>query len=104
MSEHNKLVRDKIPEIIEANGETPITRVLGDEEYEDELRKKSLEEANELVAARTREERVEELADLKQTVVDLEELYGTGEVEAARLKKLQERGGFAARIFLERTE
>ena len=36
---YNKLVRDKIPEIIMGKGETPVTRVLNDEEY-----KKSLEE------------------------------------------------------------
>lgn len=104
MSEYNKLVRDKIPEIIIAHGETPITRILDDQEYETELRKKSLEEASELVATQTQEEKIEELADLEQTVLELKELYGAEEVEAVRLKKLQERGGFTARIFLERTE
>ena len=38
MSKYNKLVRDKIPEIIESNGEKPITRILDDVEYNEELR------------------------------------------------------------------
>ncbi len=104
MPEYNKLVRGNIPDIIRANGEVPITRILGNEEYETELLKKPLEEASELVEAQTTEEKVEELADLKQAVLELEELYGPEKVEAARLKKLQERGGFAPRVFLERTE
>ena len=40
MSKYNKLVRDKIPEIIESNGEKPITRILDDVEYNEELIKK----------------------------------------------------------------
>ena len=44
----NKLVRDKIPEIIKNNNEEPITRILNDEEYKIELEKKLLEEYNEV--------------------------------------------------------
>ena len=39
---YNKLVRDKIPEIITSKGEKPITRVLNDEEYKEQLEKKLL--------------------------------------------------------------
>ena len=38
---YNKLVRDKIPKIIENDGETPVVRVLNDNEYKKELEKKS---------------------------------------------------------------
>ncbi len=41
---YNKLVRDRIPEIIKNKGETPVTRVLKESEYKEELEKKLLEE------------------------------------------------------------
>lgn len=42
---YNKLVRDKIPEIIENYGEIVFTHVLGDAEYRLELYKKLNENA-----------------------------------------------------------
>lgn len=48
---YNKLVRDKIPEIIENDGEKPIVRVLNDNEYKKELEKKLKEEYEEFLIA-----------------------------------------------------
>lgn len=42
MPVYNKLVRDKIPQIIEQTGKTFTTRILEDDEYRKELRKKHL--------------------------------------------------------------
>ncbi len=56
----NKLVRDKIPEIIKNNNETPITRILSDEEYKIELEKKLYEEYQEVLES-SGENRLEEL-------------------------------------------
>ena len=47
MKIYNKLVRDKIPEIINKDNRKPITRVLNNEEYLSELNKKLQEEMNE---------------------------------------------------------
>ena len=46
---YGKLVRDRIIDIIRANGENPIYHTLSDEEYLAELHKKLFEEANEFV-------------------------------------------------------
>ena len=66
--EFNKLVRDKIPEIIEENDEYSLTRILNDKEYEKALYDKLLEEANEVINANKKEETEEELADLLEVV------------------------------------
>lgn len=46
-----KLVRDKIPEIISSNNETPVTRILSDLEYKEELEKKLYEEYLEVLTS-----------------------------------------------------
>lgn len=99
---YGKLVRDRIIDIITANGEKPIYRTLTDEEYLEELHKKLFEEANEFVEADDKEE----LADLLEVVyaiakhknIDMEE------VEKIRLKKCEKRGGFENKIYLEGVE
>lgn len=60
---YDKLVRDKIPEIIEANGEKPVTRVLDDAEYWEYLLKKDQEELEEVREASSLLESKKELAD-----------------------------------------
>lgn len=101
----NKLVRDRIPEIIEGNGEIAVTRILDEAEYKLELEKKLLEECNEVLSAVRHDERIEELADV------LEVLGAIGALEGADLEKIisvmnskrEKRGGFSQKIFLEKT-
>jgi predicted house-cleaning noncanonical NTP pyrophosphatase (MazG superfamily) len=101
-----KLVRDKIPQIIEQHeiGVKPLTRILDDKEYGERLIEKIHEEAEELsLAIKEKTNSVEELADVLEVVNAIADYIGSsiGEVEIERLKKLVERGGFKGRIMLE---
>lgn len=101
MSEFNKLVRDKIPEIILANGATPHYHIIeSDEEYLAALLKKDVEEGIELAE----DPNLEELADKLEVLYAIANVrgYTPEQIEQARLAKLAERGGFDKRIFLER--
>lgn len=102
---YNKLVRDKIPEIIAADGHTPVVRVLPAPEYRQALLAKLGEEALELAAASTEQERLGELADLQEVLNALAESHGftPRQVAEAAAKKRQARGGFGQRLFLEST-
>lgn len=99
MTKYDKLVRDKIPEIIRARGVEPVTRVAGDEEYWQKLREKLEEEVKEFLQA----ENAEELADILEVIHAICDHKGFSrqEVRLLRRKKAEDRGGFKARIILE---
>lgn len=96
---HNKLVRDRIPQIIEADGKTCVTRVLSDGEYLAALDTKLQEELAEYLEDGS----MEEMADLLEVMMAAIEARGHSfaEVEALRQAKAATRGGFRERIFLE---
>lgn len=102
MPKYNKLVRDKIPEIIESNGEEPITRILNDEEYRSELIKKLNEEYDEVVNANG-EDIIEELADMLEVMESIAGLQNKtlDDIILVKEKKKNKRGGFSKKIFLE---
>lgn len=70
---YNKLVRDNIPDIIKNNGENPITRILTNEEYKQELEKKLYEEYQEVLES-SGKDRIEELADMLEVIKSLAKL------------------------------
>lgn len=96
---YNKLVRDKILEIIEANGQQATHKILDDKECATELVKKLFEEAREYEKDRN----TDELADILEVVYALAKLHGCApeQLEQIRLDKAQKRGGFDKKIFLE---
>lgn len=105
MREFNKLVRDNIKDIIENKGEIAYTKVLDDEEYKNELNKKLLEEASEVINSKTKDELIEELADLSEVILAIAKsndiIYE--DIEKTREKKKEEKGGFDKKIFLIKT-
>ncbi|MBS4224205.1 nucleoside triphosphate pyrophosphohydrolase [Lederbergia citrea] len=103
---YNKLVRDRIPEIIEANGKSFTTRILDENEYHSELRKKMHEELKEYDATDSNEDALEELADLLELIHAATAVHGSdfNQLEAIRQMKAKQRGGFDERIFLIEVE
>ncbi|MFD0884759.1 phosphoribosyl-ATP pyrophosphohydrolase [Streptosporangium algeriense] len=99
---YGKLVRDRIPEIIEADGLTAKVRVLDESELVSALIAKLGEEAEELRQADPGD-RLGELADIHEVLTVLTEKLGFSDDqigEAARRKRA-ERGGFSARLWLD---
>jgi predicted house-cleaning noncanonical NTP pyrophosphatase (MazG superfamily) len=102
--EYNKLVRDRIPEIIRQSGMECEISVLSDAEYRQALRHKLIEEAGELAEANG-DELVAELADLYEVIDALMLSYGISgdRILNAQAKRRETRGGFAEKIMLLRT-
>jgi len=103
---YNKLVRDRIPEVITRNGKKCSTRILDNEEYLVELKKKSFEELEEYVKAQTDEEAIEELADVLEILHALAKVHGSTmrDVDEIRKNKAEKRGGFRDKVFLIEVE
>lgn len=102
MRTYNKLVRDRIPEIIQGSGRTCVTRILSEEEYITALELKLSEEVAELQS----DKNLEEMADVLEVLRALCDArgYSFEELEALRVKKANERGGFMKKIYLEYVE
>ena len=99
MKTYHKLVRDRIPEIIEADGKTCVCETLSDEEYIRILDEKLSEELAEYQESKS----LEELADLLEVMQAVVRARGwtLDELEQVRADKVAERGGFAKKILLK---
>lgn len=96
--QYDKLVRDKIPEIIEDAGKIPVTDTIPPEEMQQALDRKLQEEVKEYLESRS----VEEMADVLEVLRGIAFHKGIDwkEVEDERMRKNQERGGFEKGIRL----
>lgn len=102
MKVYNKLVRDKIPDIIKAEGRNVKTKVLNDKEYRNELNRKLQEEVKEYLE----DNNIEELADIVEVIYGILNSMDISieEFEKIRKDKVEKRGAFIEKIFLEEAE
>lgn len=105
MQTYNKLIRDKIPEIIKGKGEACVTHVATEEEYEKQLLAKLAEEVKEYQDVAGTGSAIEELADIMEVMVAILDFkkIDCGELERVRLEKREKRGGFEKRLILEQS-
>lgn len=103
MSKYQKLVRDKIPEIIRENGEVPVTKELKGEQYKQALMDKLLEEASEVVEAGIHEELIKEIGDVQEVLAAIVKAHGldSDEIEKLRRERAESRGAFDAGVYLQ---
>ena len=95
---YNKLVRDRIPEIIENSGKRSLYRIMSDDEYIQMLDAKLDEELREY----QQDKSVEELADLLEVIFAVAKAkgYSQSDLEAIRKQKAEKRGGFERKLLL----
>jgi predicted house-cleaning noncanonical NTP pyrophosphatase (MazG superfamily) len=95
---YNKVVRDKIPEIIAKSGKKYNLKQIDDASFLVEIEKKLIEEVNEYIQSKD----VEELADLLEVIYRISELRGVNSDELDEIRKdiAEKRGIFANNLFL----
>ena len=100
---YNKLVRDLVPEEIRANGDECVTRTISGDEFKDALRKKLIEETEEVVKAENPELLKWELADVLEVVEALIAAHkiDPNDVAECKKEKKRRRGGFTKGVMLE---
>ncbi|MBD1911948.1 MULTISPECIES: nucleoside triphosphate pyrophosphohydrolase [unclassified Leptolyngbya] len=97
----NKLVRDRIPDLIRAAGKTCDTEVLSETDYRQALRAKLIEEAQEVATAQD-EDLITELADVQEVLMALMAAYKISPetVRKTQMLRREARGSFRQRIRL----
>ena len=94
---YDKLIRDRIPEIIESKGKSCVVEIASEEEYVQRLVEKLQEEVQEFIENPC----LEELADIQEVVHSLEHATSWGSLILAQLDKRCDRGGFKKRLILK---
>jgi predicted house-cleaning noncanonical NTP pyrophosphatase (MazG superfamily) len=97
--QYNKLVRDKIPDIIKAYGQVPVVRILDTEEFPNSLSNKLFEEIQEFLVDNS----IEELVDIFEVILAIlnDRKIAFSDFEKLRQAKALEKGAFTDRVFLE---
>ena len=104
---YNKLVRDKIPEIIKNDNCQSRIKILNDEEYVEALFNKLTEETDELIAAKKNSnEAIKEIGDIHEVIDAIIIALKLDRHKIMELKenRRKQRGGFSKKVFLEYVE
>ncbi len=98
----NALVRDKMPAFLESKECIVHKTILNDEAFGRALRAKLVEECSEVRLALSKDELIEELADLQEVIEVLLQLHAIqkSDIEMVQLKKREAKGGFEGRVFV----
>ncbi len=101
METYNKLVRDKIIEIIHNKGHKAEFHIADDTEYKEKLLEKLAEEVAEFMAEQSKEE----MADIFEVITALLELHNWNieEIIEIQKEKRESKGGFSQKIILEKS-
>lgn len=101
-----KLVRDKIPDIMRKKNVNIFDYIMDQEEYMSELKRKLLEEVEEVMDANSKVDLTEELADVLEVVHSLASAMDItlDQIEEARILKKEKNGGFANKIYSKYVE
>ena len=99
---YDKLIRDRVPEIISNSGAKYKTHIANDDEYWEKLRTKLSEKVEEFL----KDPSVDELADIVEIVHAIADFKfgGSGNVNDVKMVKFRERGGFEKRLILDETD
>ena len=103
MKIYNKLIRDRIPEIIHKDGNTADIIILSEESFKQAIKEKLIEEATEVCNAQDRDDILSELADLQEVMDTIKQMYNinTLEVNTIQAVKVLQRGKFEKRLYLK---
>lgn len=103
MKVYNKLVRDRIPEIINKDGNNADIIILSEESFKQAIKDKLIEEATEVANAQNRDDILSELADLQEVMDTIKQIYNinTLEVNTIQAVKALQRGKFEKRLYLK---
>ena len=106
IKKYNKLIRDRIPEIVKRAGWTPTVRILKKSEFLNALKKKVFEESGELIQAKDKKGIIDEIVDIQELldVLASEIKITKSEIKKFQAAKRKKRGGFKKRLFLIKEE
>ncbi|MBW2996710.1 nucleoside triphosphate pyrophosphohydrolase [Candidatus Woesearchaeota archaeon] len=100
---YNKLVRDRIPEIIEKDNEIPVTHIADEAEYWQKLKEKLKEEVDEFIEGGDEKTELADILEVVHAICDFKQI-DKDQLESVRKERAEKRGAFKKRIILDETK